>query len=54
MEAFNWDVAPGLSIKANPRVKTIKFGDGYEQRIKDVINNDLRTYSVTLNVARDD
>ena len=54
METFNWAVAPGLSIKVTPRVKTIKFGDGYEQRIKNGINNDLRTYSVTLNVARDD
>ena len=49
METFNWDVAPNMSVKANPRVKTIKFGDGYEQRIKDGINNDLRTYNVTLN-----
>ena len=54
METFNWDVAPSMSEKAAPRVKTIKLGDGYEQRIKDGINNDLRTYSVTLNVARDD
>ena len=54
METFNWDVAPNMSVKANPRVKTIKFGDGYEQRIKDGINNDLRTYNVTLTVARDD
>ena len=54
METFNWDVAPNMSVKANPRVKTIKFGDGYEQRIKDGINNDLRTYNVTLSVARDD
>ena len=28
METFNWDVAPNMSVKANPRVKTIKFGDG--------------------------
>ena len=54
METFNWEVASNMSVKSEPRVKTIKFGDGYEQRIKDGINNDLRTYNVTLNVARDD
>ncbi|WP_198199768.1 MULTISPECIES: phage tail protein [unclassified Gilliamella] len=54
METFNWEVAPSMSVIAEPKVKIIKFGDGYEQRIKDGINNDLRTYSVTLNVHRDD
>lgn len=54
METFHWEVAPNMSVKAEPRVKTIKLGDGYEQRIKDGINNDLRTYNVTLNVARDE
>ena len=54
METFHWEVAPSMSITAEPKVKIIKFGDGYEQRIKDGINNDLRTYSVTLNVHRDD
>ena len=54
METFNWEVAPSMSVTAEPKVKIIKFGDGYEQRIKDGINNDLRTYNVTLNVARDD
>lgn len=54
METFHWEVAPNMGVKAEPRVKTIKLGDGYEQRIKDGINNDLRTYNVMLNVARDD
>ncbi|TEA26239.1 phage tail protein [Candidatus Schmidhempelia bombi] len=54
METFFWQVAPSMSEKAEPKIKTIKFGDGYEQRIKDGINNDLRSYSVTLKVARED
>lgn len=54
METFNWEVASNMSVKSEPRVKTIKLGDGYEQRIKDGINSDLRKYNVTLNVARDD
>lgn len=54
MEEFHWCVAPNMSVKVEPKVKTIKFGDGYEQRIKDGINNNLRSYSVTLKLARDE
>lgn len=54
METFNWDVAPGINEKAEPKVKTIKLGDGYEQRQQDGINNDLRSYSVTLTVPIDE
>ena len=54
METFHWQVAPNMSEKAEPKIKTVKFGDGYEQRSKDGINNDLRSYSVTLKVARED
>lgn len=31
-----------------PRVKSVKFGDGYEQRRPDGINNNLKKYNVTL------
>ena len=54
MEIFNWQVAPNMTEKAEPKIKTVKLGDGYEQRSKDGINNDLRSYNVTLKVARDD
>lgn len=54
METFHWQVAPNMSEKAEPKIKIVKFGDGYEQRCKDGINNDLRSYSVTLKVARED
>lgn len=54
METFHWQVAPQMSEKAEPKIKTIKLGDGYEQRIKDGINNDLRSYNITLKVARED
>lgn len=54
METFHWCVSPNLSAKAEPKIKTIKFGDGYEQRIKDGINNDLRSYSVTLKTIREE
>lgn len=52
IETFNWDVAPNMTVRSEPRVKTIKFVDGYEQRAPDGINNKLRGFNVTLNVAR--
>lgn len=54
MKTFRWCVAPNISEKAEPRVTTIKFGDGYEQRSPDGINNDLRTYSVTFRLLNDE
>lgn len=52
MEQFHWHVMPNMTERSQPRVKTIKFGDGYEQRQQDGINNDLRSYEVTLKVPR--
>ena len=37
-----------LSKKSNPRVLTAKFGDGYEQRAVDGINNLNETYTLTF------
>jgi phage-related protein len=36
---FLWSPSFNMSTAHQPRVKSIKFGDGYEQRIKDGINN---------------
>ena len=38
---FVWIPSYNFSVNNNPRVKVIRFGDGYEQRIKDGINNIL-------------
>ncbi len=38
---FIWVPSYNLTVNNNPRVKSIKFGDGYEQRLKDGINNSL-------------
>ncbi|WP_392559397.1 phage tail protein [Orbus mooreae] len=54
MEYFHWCVAPNMQVPIQPKVKTIKFGDGYEQRIQDGINSDLRSYSISLTVRRDE
>lgn len=53
MQTFNWSVRPNISIKIEPKVNVIKFGDGYEQRQKNGINNDLRSYSVELKAEND-
>lgn len=48
METFHWRPQNSSTTSVSPRAKVIKFGDGYEQRIKDGINNDLRSYSVSF------
>ncbi|WP_347254389.1 phage tail protein [Leminorella grimontii] len=52
METFNWVPVPGMSVQAEPDVRVVKFGDGYEQRQKKGINNKLLKYSVTFRVPR--
>lgn len=52
METFHWCPAPGMSVPTEPKVRVIKFGDGYEQRQPSGINNKLRPYSVTFRVRR--
>lgn len=54
MEYFHWCVAANMQVSIQPKVKTIKFGDGYEQRIQNGINADLRTYSIMITVRRDE
>ncbi|MBG2802692.1 phage tail protein [Proteus mirabilis] len=49
METFKWKVKPDMKKQFDPRVKSVKFGDGYEQRRSDGINNNLKKYNVTLN-----
>ncbi|MCX8675878.1 phage tail protein [Gilliamella sp. B3023] len=48
METFHWRPQNSSTTSVSPRVKVIKFGDGYEQRFCDGINNDLRSYSVSF------
>lgn len=36
------------SIDEEPRIKNVKFGDGYEQTIPDGINNDLLVLNLTF------
>ena len=45
---FIWTPAYNMSVSHEPRVRSIKFGDWYEQRIQDVINADLIKISLTF------
>jgi len=45
---FIWTPAYNMSVNHEPRVRSIKFGDGYEQRIQDGINTDLIKISLTF------
>lgn len=48
METFNWRPQNCFNVSVAPKVRVIKFGDSYEQRQQDGMNNDLRSYSVTF------
>ncbi len=48
METFKWKVKPDMKKEFEPRVKSVKFSDGYEQRRPDGINSNLKKYNVTL------
>ncbi|MBE8597923.1 phage tail protein [Xenorhabdus sp. BG5] len=45
---FKWRPQDNYEVSHEPRVKVIKFGDGYEQRIKDGINNQLKKYQLSF------
>jgi len=40
---FFWLPSYGLTVRQEPKVKVIKFGDGYEQRVPDGVNYSLLT-----------
>ena len=46
---FFWVPTYGSAVTSEPRLKTISFGDGYEQRLNDGINNKLLNLSVKFN-----
>lgn len=46
---FFFQPSYGISTAVEPKVQIIKFGDGYEQRVQDGINNSLLKLSVSFN-----
>ena len=53
MREFTWSPNWSMKRKNKPSVSVIEFGDGYEQRRQDGINNNLRTYDVAFSGAED-
>lgn len=43
---FKWKPLREPSTTRKPRTRVMQFGDGYSQRSKDGLNNDLRTLSL--------
>ncbi|EID66000.1 phage tail protein [Escherichia coli] len=41
-----------MNVVSEPKVVTVKLGDGYEQRRAAGLNNQLSTYSVTIRVRK--
>lgn len=50
MEIFNWPIKPGMKADFTPRIKSVQFGDGYEQRKPDGLNTHLEKYNVSLSL----
>ena len=45
---FNWKPSYSASTNIEPRVLNVRFGDGYEQRMADGINNKLLVLNLTF------
>jgi phage-related protein len=46
MSVFNYAVSYGASVSKKPRVKRTSFGGGYQQRVADGINANVRVWAV--------
>lgn len=49
-EEFHWLPQGGMKTESKPSVKTIKFGDGYEQRSPNGLNHSLRIFTCDFRV----
>lgn len=54
METFTWHPAIGNSVDIEPKVNVTSFGDGYELRAVDGINNQKQVWSLTFEGTRTD
>lgn len=50
MAVFTWNPEYGASVERKPRVKTVSFGDGYEQRARDGINTNPAKWTLQFNM----
>ena len=44
MAEWVWVESPGTGVTREPRVRVSAFGDGYQQRAPDGLNNDAQTW----------
>lgn len=47
---FFWVPSYGSAANLKPKIKQIKYGDGYEQRVPDGISNNLLTLDLTFDL----
>jgi phage-related protein len=50
----DYQPAYSASKRSEPRIRTTKFGDGYEQRITFGLNQNPKEWELTFNVADED
>jgi len=50
---FTWTPSYPTSEQSAPSVRTVKFGDGYEQRLRYGLRTDLKTWSLTFDNRSD-
>jgi phage-related protein len=48
MSTFTWVPDIGAKCDRKPSIRSVKFGEGYEQRAANGLNPDLRTYTLTF------
>lgn len=48
MSTFTWIPDTGATMERQPRIRSVQFGDGYEQRAADGLNADMRKFSLTF------
>lgn len=54
MADWVWVESPGSSVDETPRLRTASFGDGYEQRAPDGINNLVQKQQLQFNDVADE
>jgi phage-related protein len=46
--SFTWVPSYGAQQTSRPTVRSVRFGDGYEQRLSYGLNTDLKTWNLTF------
>ena len=53
MATFTWNPDTGAAESREPRIRSARFGDGYEQRAASGINADLATWNLSFSGRSD-